>query len=326
MKKSKCVITIATGNPYYLDLASNLARSFICWHDLTNVGFQIITDLDSHSLSQDLDWVDVIRIAKGSLGIGFSTKLQLDRLAPSEQTLFLDADCLICGSLEPVFNLFKGHCVGVVGSSISEGEWFGNIEQLRAKLNLGPLPKFNGGLYYLEPGECCSKIYSRARNLEPFYDDIGLVRLRGRPNDELLMSIALSEAGIQAMPDDGTILGDPQACPLGLKINVSQGTCVLVNPPPRHRLHQPWYPVRTIRPLVVHFLAYHTDQHPYRTQVLQLLMMQKFSLSPSLAWLAAELRFGLRARLIMSMKRLFRPLYRFFFGTRAVQPSKRAVA
>ena len=265
-------------------------------------------------------------LAKGDLGVGFSSKLQLDQLAPAEQTLFLDADCLICGSLEPVFKRFQGQSVGVVGGSICEGDWFGNIAQLRTQLDLGPLPKFNGGVYYLEPGDTCSSIYSRARALEPLYDKLGLVRLRSRPNDELLMAIALAEAGLSALPDDGSILGDPQACQVGLRIDVPAGRSQLTNPPAGHRLHQTWYPVGTIRPLVVHFLAHHTDQHPYRTQAIQLLLMQRFSCSPQLARLVAELHFGLLARMQASSKRIFRPLYRRLFGVRAVKLSNRIVS
>ena len=323
---NQAVITIAAGNPYYLDLAWNLARSFRCWHHPSQLDFCIITDLPQDDWPQDLDWVHVQKLAKGQLGLGFSSKLQLDQLAPAEQTLFLDADCLICGSLEPVFKRFKGQPVGVVGGSICEGDWFGNIAQLRTQLDLGPLPKFNGGVYYLEPGDTCSRIYSIARALEPQYDKLGLVRLRNRPNDELLMAIALAEAGLSALPDDGSILGDPQACQMGLRIDVTAGRSQLTNPPARHRLHQAWYPVRTIRPLVVHFLAYHTDRHPYRTQAIQLELMQKLGWPRQLASIAAELRFGIFARLQEFSKKILRPLFRLLFGVRAVKPSNRVVA
>ena len=323
---NQSVVTIAAGNPYYLNLAWNLARSFRCWHSHSQIKFCIITDLPQDDWPLDLHWVHVQNLAKGDLGVGFSSKLQLDQLAPADKSLFLDADCLICGPLEPVFKRFQGKAVGVVGGSIREGDWFGDIAQLRTQLILGPLPKFNGGLYYLEPGDTCSRVYSRARALEPLYDELGLVRLRNRPNDELLMAIALAEAGLSALPDDGSILGDPQACQVGLRINVPAGRSHLTNPPAGHRLHQAWYPVGTIRPLVVHFLAHHTDQHPYRTQAIQLRLMQRFFCSPQLARLLAEIHFGLLARLQLFSKRIFRPIYRRFFGFRAIKTSIRNVA
>lgn len=320
------VITLATGKPYYLQMAWNLARSFRCWHDPSRVSFHIVTDLEDVDWPADLSWVQRRLVNPGELGLGFSCKLQLDRLAPAPRTLFLDADCLVCGSLEPVFEQLRGRAVGVVGGSIQEGEWFGDIAHLRQQLQLGPLPKFNGGLYYLEPGEACDRVFARARALEPRYDELGLVRLRNRPNDELLMAIALAEAGLTALPDDGSILGDPQACRAELWIDVPQGSSRLTNPPAGHPLHQPWYPVGTISPRVVHFLAYHTDQHPYRTQAIQLQLMQQLDWPGQLARFGAEVRFGVPARLRTTGKDWLRPLYHRLFGVRAIQPSQRLVA
>ncbi|MCP9787682.1 hypothetical protein KBY99_01655 [Cyanobium sp. Maggiore-St4-Cus] len=322
----KAVITLAIGSIYYLNLSWNLARSFRCWHDFHNVSFHIITDLDDVPWPKDLSWVHRRVVGEGALGIGFSCKLQLDRLAPAQQTLFLDADCLVCGSLEPVFEQMQGRSVGVVGGKIQKGEWFGDIGQLLQKLNLSSLPKFNGGLYYLEPGKVCDGVFARARALEPQYDALGLLRLRNRPNDELLMSIAMAEAGLTALVDDGSILGDPQACQVKLRIDVPRGQCQLTNPPAYNPLHQPWYPVGTISPRVVHFLAHHTDQHPYRTQEIQLALMQRDSWPRGLAQLAAEVRFGMPARLRTWVKNLLRPIYRKLCGVRSVKASPRLVS
>lgn len=145
----RAVLTIATGKPIYIQMAVNLARSFKWWHRNSSIRFIIVTD-QKRSIPSDLSDIKVIELQPGQYGQGFSPKLYLDKLAPAEQTLFIDADCLCVGSLESVFNRFAKHAVSVVGGTISEGEWFGDVAALCQRFGVEALPKFNGGIYYLE--------------------------------------------------------------------------------------------------------------------------------------------------------------------------------
>ena len=67
------------------------------------------------------------------------------------------------------------------------------------------MPRFNGGIYYLEPGPTCTAVYEAARQLLPRYDELGFVRLRGSENDEVLMASALAIHGIAPLVEDGLI-------------------------------------------------------------------------------------------------------------------------
>ncbi len=100
-------------------------------------------------------------VAPGDLGEGFSSKLLLDRFAPASQTLFIDADCLCMASLAGVFTRFSGQSVAVLGGRISTGEWFGDVASTCARAGVLALPKFNGGMYYLEPGAAATAIRDR---------------------------------------------------------------------------------------------------------------------------------------------------------------------
>ena len=40
----------------------------------------------------------------------------------------------------------------MTGHTIATGLWFGNVDALCARFGVPALPKFNGGLYYIEPG------------------------------------------------------------------------------------------------------------------------------------------------------------------------------
>jgi hypothetical protein len=143
----RSVLTIATGKPIYWSMAMELARSFRYWHKGTDIKFSVITDMVD---ARAIIGVDKILISPGEFGIGFSTKLHLDRFVTSGQTLFIDADCLCVRPLDSVFTRFKGKSVSVVGGTIADGEWFGDVRRTCELAGVPCLPKFNGGIYYLE--------------------------------------------------------------------------------------------------------------------------------------------------------------------------------
>ena len=318
----RSILTIATAKTTYVRMALTLARSFLRWNADSDIAFFLVTD-HKLRLPGDLDPVKIIQIEPGALGTGFSPKLHLDQLAQTDATLFIDADCLCFGELTSVFDRFRGRPVSVVGGSISNGEWFGNISRLCTYFGLPSLPKFNGGMYYLERGEKANAVYRRARELEKEYDTLGLVRLRQRPNDELLMSIAMALEGCSALPDDGTILGDPLACPRMGEIDVIRGIARLSNPPPGDECHSVSYPVRAIQPRILHFLGDYTSHSSYRAARGTLELAQVCGLP---AWIVSPLVATFYKRPALAWKRikpLIRPAYHRAFGVRRIKASER---
>lgn len=318
----RTVITIATGKVLYINFAINLARSFHYWHVDTDIGFRIVTDRPELFPPDVGSKSTIVTVRPGELGDGFSSKLFLDRLAPDGQTLFIDGDCLIFGDLSPVFERFKGRSVSVVGGYVSSGEWFGDVATICKKFSVPHLPKFNGGLYYLEKGDVANSVYQRARDIEPQYDDIGFVRLRNKPNDEVIMALAMQLEGLVPIADDGTILSDPLACPGKYKINVETGEALLVNPPLPHIMHRSWYPFHKVSPLIVHFLGAHTEDFLYKTETAKLPLLLEKNLN---VWNRLGILFNIEypARIKIGFKKMFRPIYRMLFGSRKIQPSER---
>ncbi|MBS0223449.1 MAG: hypothetical protein JSR91_22195 [Proteobacteria bacterium] len=304
-------------------MAFALARSFLYWNRDRDIDFHLVTDLDV-DLPRDLSGIKVRRLARGELGIGFSPKLHLDRLAPADQTLFIDADCLCLGPLADVFDRFAGHGVSVFGEEVSTGHWFGDIEPLCARFAVPALPCFNGGVYYVEPGEKAAALYARARELEPHYDTIGLVRLRGRPNDEILVSIAMAEFRQVAIPDDGTVFACLEHYPLIHDLSVLDGICRMSNPARPHRLHDPKRPVGHAAPRrIAHFLNSYTDHWRYRTEILKLRLILAGRMPEILARSLAATSVALPGWSAEFAKDALRPMYRRMFGVRPIAPSKR---
>ncbi|MNK18488.1 hypothetical protein D3C87_366950 [compost metagenome] len=316
------ILTIANTKKAYFDMAINLARSFIWWHPDSSIQFKIVTDL-SENLPTDLaNIIQLQRVLPGELGTSFSAKLHLDKLADNGQTLFIDSDCLIFGNLDFLFERFKNHKVSVIGSYIREGEWFGSIKEVCDLFKIPHLPKFNGGIYYLEKGKAAADVFSTARTLEKRYDEIGFVRLRNNPNDEVLMALAMQLHGHTPIPDDGMAMSDPQACPGGYAIDVIRGNRWLLNPAPPSPKHQDWYPFLKVSPVIFHFLGYYTQHQPYKREAYRLEMMAKNRLN-HFTEAYAVLKFTLPDFFKNKLKDNLRPLYRFLFGVRKIKPSNR---
>jgi hypothetical protein len=322
MVEQRQVITIATGKKLYTDLAVNLARSFFWWHPHSDIKFQIVTDVPDFLPNDLTGRVQLILIKPGELGEGFSPKLHLDKLVSDGQSLFIDSDCLIYGDLSSVFEKFKGHAVSVIGTYVSSGEWFGDIGSVCKKFNIPHFPKFNGGLYYLEKGQMASAVYKQARLLEPQYDEIGFIRLRNRPNDEVIMALAMQLHRQQPIAEDGTVMSDPQACPGNYIIDVVNGKALLENPAMPSPLHREWYPFHKVSPLIVHFLGYYTMHYPYRLDVYRL----KYAAQKRLNWSVkayGSLAIEYPERFKIFIKNMLRPLFHGVFGKRKIKQSPR---
>jgi hypothetical protein len=319
------VLTIATGKKLYVDLAVNLARSFLYWHTGSEIIFQLVTD-QPELVSRDVyDKIQVIIVKEGELGLGFSPKLHLDKLVSEGETIFIDSDCLVYGDLSHVFEKFKGHNISVVGNYISTGEWFGSVAEICRKFNVKQIPKFNGGLYYIEKGDKATEVYSLARRLEAQYDEIGFIRLRNRPNDEVIIALAMAMNNEQPVIDDGSIMSDPQACPGRYKLDVLKGNTLMINPPLPHPDHRTWYPFEKVSPLIVHFLGYYTLHYPYRREVY---LLEK-ALNNNLNWitnLKSLIGIEYPERLKLLLKNTFRTAFHKFFGVRKIKKSERVIS
>jgi len=318
-KADRAVLTLAAGERIYLRLAVNLARSFKYWHGNTDIRLALATD-QARYLPEDLSDIEIINFEPKKFGEGFAPKLYLDQLAPAEQTLFVDADCLCTGKLEHIFDEFAGHSVSVIGRPVSDGEWFGDVSAICEEFDIPAMPKFNGGVYYLEPGETCDAVYETAQSLKTEYDDIGFERLRTHPNDEVLISLAMALHDQEPVPEDGTIMNSTLACPGGMEIDTLRGVSRLYNPKD-HPDHNDWYPLEEMNPALVHFLGQRTKEHPYRREAIRLkkVMRDGWPVWAADAW--AALRFSMPWLTKERTKDLLRPAYHALFGPRSTPSS-----
>jgi len=320
--RSRAVFTLATEKPIYLEMAFALARSFKLWHRNDEITFFLATDKDRSVLPRDLKDLNLIPLRPGQFGKGFEPKLNLDRIAPAPHSLFVDADCLCVGSLEAAFTAFSNRAVSVIGRGISSGEWFGDIAAICKRYDIPAMPRFNGGVYYLEPGAVCTQVYDVARALLPQYDQIGFRRMRGCPADEVLVSLAMALQGQRALPESGDIMNTLLAAPGGLDIDVFDGRAELRNPRD-HPQRNSWYELELMKPRLVHFLGSESDAYLYRREMIRLRLVSLNKWPVWLATLSTTLFFSFPWLVKTKIKSLLRPLYHRTFGPRAIRAGAR---
>jgi hypothetical protein len=323
MSNSKAIITIATGKKLYVEMACNLAMSFLLWNNVALINFYIITDCPEFVPQKLKEKISLVQISPGELGEGFSTKLNMYRFAFAKQNLFIDADCLVYGNLDSVFNSFAGRDVSVIGSKKYEGKNVGFCDDIASVLVKADIKYFTllcGSVYYFEKGPVAESVFNYAKALLPSYHEIGLVSLRGKPNEEPLMAIAMAKFNQQPLNDTGLIKADRMFYKF-IKTNVITGTAILWN---KGMLPVPDYSTLTsASPLIVHFNAAYAELHEYQSEIIRLEQFFLKNRGITIANFCAAIFSVIPGETKVISKNILRPLYRLIFGFREIKPSSR---
>ena len=225
------VLTIAHGDLRFARQAVALARS-IRLRD-PDLPLAVATDLDAALFEGMFD--SIVRW-DFSARPGLIAKLDLYEMSPFQQTLFLDSDVLMYVSAEELFRYFAGSEFAVVGQNSEHPDYFLKMEPIRFCVPAATYPRFIGGLYYFERCDRSARIFRNAATWLAQYDELGIIRLRGKPNEEPLFSLAMAMEGIPAhrsrTPDlliNPTGAGAPLATAdifAGSCIQIENGVCI----------------------------------------------------------------------------------------------------
>src|SRR5438105_8926527 len=115
------------------------------------------------------------------------------------------------------------------------------------------MPRFNGGIYYIEKGAPATKIYETARHLQSCYDALGFHRHRGWVNEEPLISLAMAIHAESPLEDDGSIMSDLAAGLDNTDIDILSARSTLHNPAPPSVCHKWWQTPGSYNPSIIHF-------------------------------------------------------------------------
>ena len=304
------MLTLAIGKKLYLDMAFNLARSFRLWHHGSDIEFHLVTDHEAPT-PPDLAFIRRVQKSSKEMARGFSSKLHLDQLAPAAKTLFIDSDCLCVRNLDGVFQRFVGQAVSVVGAMKSEGEWFGDIRSRCQRYGVAAVPVFVGAVYYLEPGETCTRVFETARKAEGEYDEAGFIRLRGVPNEEPLISVGMAQAGCKPIADDGRVKVDAMYWEK-ISLSLITGKSEVLMPK-----------MGLVQPALYHFMSSWAEKPPYNTQVMLIKLVKQYKLPYCLSITLVNMTILYPNIIYQMLKKTLRPMYRKIFGVRKIKASLR---
>lgn len=316
---ARATVTIATGKRLYMNMAATLARSYHYWND--QIPFVLITDGDSRVPPdvEQLDGVHILRRSLQEMAKGFSVKLFLDRLSPANETLFLDADCLVTGPVESAFERFQDWSVTTVGELCDSGEWFGDVSARCARFDISAIPVFVGCVYYFKSDQTGKAVFETARSLVDQYDELGYVRLRGLPNEEPLISTGMALEDQEPIEDDGELKADAMNFEDEIRVDVFEGVSCFRGDGSKRTA---WG--RTCsHPIIAHFNDTYAEVPPYTREQEKLERVYAHGWAPGWASLYAKMRRELPYRTLEMLKDAGRPLFRKLFGTREVKENPR---
>lgn len=293
------ILTIATGDRFYLKLAIRLVQSIRVAG--SSLPVSLATDLDL-TRSQRRLFDQIVQVPKG-LPV-YESKLRLDELSPYDNTLFVDGDCLAISSPDFVFSEYADVSFMIESrGKIRDGFWYGVCVQDFCKQNgIDAIQGLNGGIYYFNRSEHAQRVFRRARDVASNYCKYGFRMLRDSIPDEPCFSMAVVELGCSEVVPMRRLMSTPMdAC--SININVKRQYCCFK------------WASRESSPVIAHFNAAYCRYYHYRRESLRVALLYYL---PRLLSPVASLFCGLyTASYVLEI--VFRRLWRRFIRKQSVR-------
>jgi hypothetical protein len=246
------ILTMAIG-PRHRRMAQRLAWSLDV--HAPELSRAVITDQRTTVLSRCFEHVIDLR---PDAGRPLEERFHFDSYSPFAETLYIDADSLVVGSLGGVWELMRRVPFGVIGHQMTSGRWYGDVAEMAAAVGATSLPVFNGGLYYFDDSPVAYNVFAAGRDLMGRYEELGLADHPLGHSDEPVVAMALAKHGIEALDDGGTAMRTPIGIRGELDVDVLLGYCSF----DKDGQH--------VTPRIMHFAGSWTRGFRYRRETLKL--------------------------------------------------------
>lgn len=186
---------MAYGRRHYCRQAADLARSLRLHR--TQIPLALVTEWPTDRATS---LFDVVVRMNGRAPSDCRPKLDLDTYTPFRRTLYIDSDGLAVRDVQFLIERFASRNFVVLGSNISDGYWYGDVAGMCALARSTSIPKFSGGFMYFTAHPVVTAVFQAAREMATRYDELGFDTFNSGVADEPLLSVALAQHGIQALP------------------------------------------------------------------------------------------------------------------------------
>lgn len=146
---------------------------------------------------------------------GLEFKWHLDEISPFRDiTVFIDSDSICYGDISSLFTAYNDKDFLAFGTPLTDCHWFENAAQTLSTLRLREFPFFCGDFYLFKKTDLARSVFGQAREFADIYDKLGIRRLRGKMNDEPLVSLAMARCGVGGEPNGADWILQMQAMDL----------------------------------------------------------------------------------------------------------------
>ena len=264
---SRGFITIATGKEMYFQFAKNLLLSYKLYCD-SPLPFAIMCDQENEYTAL---FDDVVLFQKTEHP--YFDKFELLKLAPYDETIFIDSDCLAYADLNQYWDYFaNADAFTASGTNYpidSDQGLFNKDEVGLYKDRVHWKPDIHGGLYYIRKGEKCDAIYKECRYIAEHYADFRWPDFCAPYADEPVLCLAMAAQGCRAVEAYPANYGIPWEV-TQMKCDIFTGLCQYATE---------WHPlVKDGR--LIHWSVRYCKKPLYRFEVEKLYRMVASGLRP----------------------------------------------
>lgn len=192
-KPSRGFVTIATGDIHYYLLAEALLHSY-----RRNGGgawpFAVIAEKENE-YTRDFDRVVLMPNPSHS----YMDKLRLFDCLPFDETIFIDADCLVYGQIDTWWEYFiqsgDVSCFGYAYDDLSSKRgWFlyDGMGEFRTQISF--IPSFSGGVYYVRKTPTAARVFEYAKYAAAHYREYPFAIFEA-PADEPVLAFGMAVCG-----------------------------------------------------------------------------------------------------------------------------------
>lgn len=187
--------TIATGDEHYYKIAYNLVKSY----KFSGGGYPFVILCDQeNAYTAAFDGVILLDNPTGS----YLDKLKMLEQPPFEETIYIDADCLVYQNIDFYFDFMPKQGVSCFGRALpmdSKEGWFlqENLGEYTERVNY--ISSLHGGIIFFHDDE---KTKAVCRDIEKILPKYSTFKFRGfvKPADEPILALAMAANGLYPVP------------------------------------------------------------------------------------------------------------------------------
>jgi len=193
-------VTIATGKENYYKIAQTLMLSYRQTSH-NPMPFALICDRENEYTSEFDDIVILPNATRTYLD-----KIELLKISPYDETIFIDSDCIAFGDLNHYWDYFENATdfsnFGAVLPLDAKNGWFwkDSVGEYSDKISF--IPRFHGGIYFIRRGEVCDKIYDTCMDIKENWNKYRFASFT-KPADEPILALAMTVHNCRPVEHNG---------------------------------------------------------------------------------------------------------------------------